>query len=384
MKDWKWLLLPACLVMMPDGASARDAASQHDEPFMGAYIHLPAWFRGHADQPASQRAIVENLDRFRDSGLRVLIPFVTTTSGKAEYPSQVIPDKVWGAWDPVAVMVGEARKRGLQVYPAVCVLACGHKRPAGALEVHPDWALRDKSGEPIGFISPGHPEARKWVVSVLREIATRYHPDGILLDYCRYPGSEAKMDPVAQAEFEASHPAERFPPGSTRYKDEFRKFKRECLTELVGQISGELRSLDPKPRIAVYMWGAHELDGTRDWRTWADRGYLDMLNLTGYAYREQYGEKYLEVLNDRFREVAAVLKELDNPVEFTICVGISTSHGKIRSAREIEDYLDIGKRHGVQGASFFTWETLQPYLPEVKKAGYLEQFTSGLHPPPAR
>jgi hypothetical protein len=60
----------------------------------------------------------------------------------------------------------------------------------------------------------------------------------------------------------------------------------------------------------------------------------------------------------------------------------STSHGKIREAREIEDYLNIAKRRGVNGAAVFTWETLQPYLPEVKKAGYFEKFTSGLPPRP--
>ena len=150
----------------------------------------------------------------------------------------------------------------------------------------------------------------------------------------------------------------------------------------MGQISAALRALKPRPRIAAYMWGAQELKGTRDWKTWAGRGYLDMLNLTGYAYREQYGEDYLKKLDDRFRDVAAVLKELGNPVEFTICVGINTSHGKIREAREIEDYLQTGKRHGVQGASIFTWETLQPYLPDVKKAGYLEKFAAGLKPIP--
>ena len=190
------------------------------------------------------------------------------------------------------------------------------------------------------------------------------------------------MDPVALARFEASHPADQFPPGSTQYNDQFVKFKRECLTELVGQISAELRALKPAPRIAVYMWGAHELKGTRDWRTWADRGYLDMLNHTGYSYREQYGEKYLTVLDERFRAAAEVLKEIDKPVEFTICVGISTSHGKIREAKELKDYLDIGRRHGVHGAAFFTWETLQPYLPEVKEAGYLEQFTANVQPRP--
>lgn len=373
MRVWKCLLL-ACCVLAMSGASIPGAEPAAHEPFLGAYIHLPAWFRDKADEAARQHAIVDNLDRFRESGLRVLMPFVTTTRGQAEYPSQLIPDRVWGSWDPVDMIVREAHQRGLKVYPVMCVLACGHDRPAGVLRAHPEWALRDRAGGPLGFISPGHPEARKWVISVLKEIATKYRPDGILLDYCRYPGTEARMDPEAQARFEASHPAERFPPKSSQYNDEFRAFKRECLTELVGQISGELRALEPKPRIAVYMWGAHELKGTRDWRTWVDRGYLDMLNLTGYAYREQYGDDYLKVLDDRFRDAAAVLRELNTPVEFTICVGVSTSHGKIREAREIEDYLRIGERHGTTGASIFTWETLQPYLAEVKKAGYLDRF----------
>ncbi len=372
-------LLLAFFVLATARTASRGAEPPAREPFMGAYIHMSEWFRGKTSDADRERAIVENLDRFRDSGLRVLIPFVTTTSGQAAYSSQVIPDRVLGTWDPLAVIVREARGRGLQIYPAVCVLACGHNQPGGILKTHPEWALRDKEGRPLGFISPGHPEARAWVVSMLKEIATTYQPDGILLDYCRYPGTG--MDPVAQGRFDGSHPVDQFPRGSTQYNDEFVKFKRECLTELVGQISGELRALKPAPRIAVYMWGAHELKNTRDWRTWAERGYLDMLNHTGYSYREQYGEKYLTVLDERFRAAAEVLQEIGNPVELTICVGISTSHGKIREAKEIKDYLDIGRRHGVHGASIFTWETLQPYLPEVKEAGYFEEFTSGLQPP---
>lgn len=375
-----WL---AVLVVVAGTANAQAEAPRREEPFLGAYVHYSTWFRGKRDQAAREQAIVDNVERFRESGLRVLIPFVTSTDGEAGYASQIIADKPWGDWDPLAVLVREARERGLRIYPTMCVLASGGERPAGVLRAHPEWALRGKNDEPLGFISPGHPEARTWVVSVLKEIATKYQPDGILLDYCRYPGTEARMDAVAQARFDASHPADKFPPDSGSHKEAFRQFKRDCLTELVGQISGELRALRPKPRIAVYMWGAHELKNTRDWRTWAAQGYLDMLNLTGYSYRERYGDKYLDVLDANFRDVAAVLKEVGKPVEFTICVGISTSHGKIREAREIEDYLNIAKRRGVHGASIFTWESLQPYLPEVKQARYLERFTAGLQPAPA-
>jgi len=38
------------------------------EPFLGAYIHLPSWFRGKTDEADRERAIMDNLDRFRESG----------------------------------------------------------------------------------------------------------------------------------------------------------------------------------------------------------------------------------------------------------------------------------------------------------------------------
>ena len=354
------------------------------EPFMGAYINIPQLFDGKADQPSRERSISENLDQFRASGLRVLMPFVVTTDKKAHYPSRLISQRPYGDWDPLALLIREGRRRGLETYPAVCVMASGGDRPTGILKEHPEWALRDRAGEPVGYISAGHPDARRWIVALLKEIATDYRPDGLLLDYLRFPSDSAQLDPVSQARFDAAHPAEQFPPGSRQHAEELLKYKRECLTELVGQISGELRALDPRPRIALYMWGAHELKGTRDWRAWADRGYIDMLNLTGYSFPKQYGDKYLDVLEGRFRDVAAVLKELGRPVEFTICVGINTSHGKIREAREIQDYLSIGKRCGVQGASLFTWHYLQPYLTEVMRAGYLKDFRTDLPPAPNR
>jgi uncharacterized lipoprotein YddW (UPF0748 family) len=185
----------------------------------------------------------------------VLIPFVVTTDKKAFYPSRLITEKPYGDWDPLAVLVREGRRRGLQIYPAVCVMASGHERPAGVLKEHPDWALRDKAGQPLGFISSGHPEARKWVVAVIKEIAVRYQPDGILLDYLRFPSDSAQMDGISQARFDQSHPPEKFPHDGQPYKEELLKFKRECLTELVGQISGELRGCS-RSRGSPFICGA--------------------------------------------------------------------------------------------------------------------------------
>jgi hypothetical protein len=78
MNTWKSLRLGWLVLMV---VSASGVVSGADEPFLGAYIHLPSWFRGKTDEADRERAIMGNLDRFRASGLRVLIPFVTTTSG---------------------------------------------------------------------------------------------------------------------------------------------------------------------------------------------------------------------------------------------------------------------------------------------------------------
>lgn len=371
-----WLLL----LVVAGAADPTRGAEKPFVPFLGAYVHLPSLWAADADTAARERAIIENLDRFRDAGLRVVIPYVVGGNGKAAYPSSLFSQREYDNWDPLAVILREARQRNLQVYPAVCVLACGHQEPQGILKEHPEWAVRDKAGQPTGFISPGHPDARQWVVAVLQEIASRYQPDGLLLDYLRFPSAENILDVVAQAKFDESHPIERFPRQGREYQEELLKCKRQCLTELAGQISDALRAMEPQPQIAVYMWGAQELQGTRDWRTWAERGYVDMLNLTGYVYRNKYGDDYLGVVEKRFRDVAAVLQELQKPVELTICVGISTSHGKIQSAQDIEGYLQVAKACGVQGAAIFTWQSLQPYLAEVKQAGYLEQFATGLRP----
>ena len=51
-----------------------------------------------------------------------------------------------------------------------------------------------------------------------------------------------------------------------------------------------------------------------------------------------------------------------------------------QKAEEIDAYLQIAKRAGVQGAAIFTWHTLQPYLSEVKQGNYLGKFQAGLKP----
>jgi 3-keto-5-aminohexanoate cleavage enzyme len=145
----------------------------------------------------------------------------------------------------------------------------------------------------------------------------------------------------------------------------------------VDELSSALHALKPAPRIGCYMWGVQELKGTRDWKTWAEHGDIDLFSLTGYYYEKNYGKDYLQRYEESFRNMAAVLEEVQRPIDFTVCVGIATSHGRIEKAEEVDAYLEIAKRAGVDGAAIFTWHTLRPYLGEVKERKYFEIFEAG-------
>ncbi len=344
---------------------------------MGAYLNIPRMFDSSSDIPDRERSIEAQLDRFKASGLRVVMPYATTTAGASLYPTDIIPTNLYPEWDPLRVVIRAARARGLQVYPVICVLACGKNEPKGILQQHPDWALRDETGSPIGHISPCHPQARAWVVSVLQEIAEKYKPDGLLLDYLRFNNRPMQLDPHGAIEFDklmSDKPA-------TDRTQALQRFKEGCLTKLMRNISVELRRQQPEIKLAIYSWGPHVTQNHRvaqDWRTWAKNNYIDMVNVSGYCFPKNYGDRYLQVFEDRIQGALDINQELGQSIDVTVCLGIRTSHGQIDKASDVDDYLTIASRSGVDGTAVFMWSYVQPYLEGIKQGGYFKKFEDRL------
>ena len=343
------------------------------KPFMGTYVNINHLCDAEDTILVREQALRNHLDRIKASGIDVVMPYATTTSGSALYPSDILPTRVYPDWDPLRLIVREAAIRGLRVYPVPCVLACGPDKPAGILAKHPKWALCSTDGRPIGHISPGHPDARTWVVSVMKEIVTRYRPDGLLLDYMRFNNRPMRLDPHSVALLE-----ERFRVKYSRLTPaQIQEFKEVELTRLMGRISREVRQIKPGIPIAIYSWGPHVVKGHRvaqDWRTWASRGYIDMVNISGYCYRKNYGDQYLKVFEKRLQGAVEISNALDSPVEITFSMGVRTSHGRITRSQEVADYMRVAKRVEVNGLAIFTWSYLQPFLPMIEQRRYLHEF----------
>ncbi len=349
------------------------------EPLGGGYplraVYLHSGDLLSPDDEAKQTATVrETLDDIAACQFTTLFPYANTSSGTAFFES-AYAESTQG--DLLGTIAKEAHARRLHLMPSVCVLVQGHDKPAGILLKHPEWALRNVEGEPLGWISPAVPEAREWVASFIEEVVKHTDADGVLLDYLRFPNEAVQLDTANAAAFDAAAPPDET---AEARKARLQAFKEESITALMQLINEKLRALDAKRKgkmsfqIAIYTWGPHVTSNhkvAQPWPAWVKAGYLDRINVSGYCYPENYGDHYMRVFEERMRGAWALAKDTGRRVEVSVALGIKTSHGALTAPDEIDQYH---KAAGGGGISVFSWRSIAPWKEKVAEAGY---FSSG-------
>ena len=159
----------------------------------------------------SEDDIVKTIDKISNAGINNIF-IETYYHGKTIFPSQTMTkygfirqNEDYVGFDPLRIWINEAHKRGIKVHIWFETFYVGNKPPetnAGyILAKKPEWANYQKKNadsdtiaysvsEHNGyFIDPANPEVQNFLYELLCEIITRYKPDGINLDYIRYPQS---------------------------------------------------------------------------------------------------------------------------------------------------------------------------------------------------
>lgn len=353
------------------------AFSAHAEPpFIAAYVHLSRVVDREASESENHEAIAKSIASAKRSGLTVLMPYASSSSGIAYYPSSHHPESLYGEWDALGAYIEAARDAGIVVYPSVPVMTSGHDRPVGILKEHPDWALRDEDGSAIGYISAANRGARQWVVGMLRELVARYELNGLLLDYLRFPNRPVDLDPMGEEEYREAEGGAEFAL-TDRGDTPWQTFKEDNLTVLMAAIRGAL----PDTKLALYCWGPHVTKGHyvgQRWDLWAKRGYVDIINVSGYCYTENYGDRYMDAFRERLEGARALIKPGESGALFTFCLGVKTSHGAIKSSSEIDDYLRVSREAGMNGVAVFTLNALEAHLDDVVDAGYMSSYRTAI------
>ena len=258
----------------------------------------------------SEDEIIKTIDKIYDAGIDNIF-LETYYHGKTIFPSQTMTkygfirqNEDYVGFDPLRIWINEAHKRGIKVHIWFETFYVGNKPPetnAGyILAKKPEWANYQKKNvdsdtiaysvsEHNGyFIDPANPEVQNFLYELLCEIITRYKPDGINLDYIRYPQS---LDTIysnydmsnwgytkyARDEFFKMYGVD---PIELKYTDplwfQWRAYRCNKVTSFVRRVSVLCRF--NKIQITTVIFPNRNLalnTKMQDWKTWSMNNFVD-------------------------------------------------------------------------------------------------------------
>lgn len=250
--------------------------------------------------------IIATLDNLKANGFNSVF-LETYFHGKTIFPSQTmnkygftVQNEIFEGFDPLDVWIKEAHKRDIKVHIWFQSFYVGNQspdyNPSSILAVRPDWGNKTKknanspkatmsASEHNGyFLDPANPEVHEFLLDLLSEIIDRYKPDGINLDYIRYPNATAGNDmnawgftEYARNDFKNQYGKD---PIDLTTSDvqwyDWNQYRRNNVTNFVKQV-GELgKEKNVYISAVVFPDRASALASKQqDWRTWSVNNYIN-------------------------------------------------------------------------------------------------------------
>lgn len=297
-----------CLVLCLWSTAVGGTGRPNDE-FRGLWV-VRHWLKGREQVMRAVRTAVEG----RMNALLVQV----RGRGDAFYASRLVPRAESLSepdFDPLALLVEEGRRAGLEVHAWVNIYLTWHpteRRPESAQHVflqHPEWFMHSSDGIDLGrvglngvdlvkrsvegrYLSPGNSEVRTHLLAVIEEIVTQYDVDGIHMDYVRYPNIHYDYNPAVTAEFtrrfgfdpaewkENRAKSEAVGSGVSEERLAWEKWRSGQVSVLVGQVRELLSRLKPRARLSAAVKPDIELAYTQygqDWTGWINAGLVDFV-----------------------------------------------------------------------------------------------------------
>ncbi|HCK10576.1 MAG: hypothetical protein CME21_08975 [Gemmatimonadetes bacterium] len=247
--------------------------------------------------PASVATVVETA---KNAGMNTLFVQVRGR-GDAYYRSDLVPlaEDVESGFDPLAACLKLANRQGINVHAWINVYLTWYPdRPAPpehVLHSHPEWFMISNDGVDMGqlqdgmdlksrgvegrYMSPSNPEVQRYLLSVIKELVSRYQVKGIHLDYVRYPNEHYDYSPLAQAGFWTDAALE---PPKSESEDKTRAVWNRWRSAQVTSFVHRVKQVVQKTRKGTLLSAAVKPDRgmayTRygqNWLHWVNRNYLD-------------------------------------------------------------------------------------------------------------
>jgi uncharacterized lipoprotein YddW (UPF0748 family) len=250
-------------------------------------------------------------------------------------------------WDPLAFLLNEAHKRGIEVHAwfnlfkvrgPIPVKASSPEHPTRAF---PSWTI-EADGEL--WIDPGIPDARRYLHNVAMDLIRNYEVDGINFDFIRYPG-KAFPDDRTYARY-----------GNGMDREEWR---RQNINGFVRDFYKAAMAIRPMLKVGSSPLGVYRngSNGTKngsyntyyqDSFGWIQNGVHDYLAPQVYWTMGTTGTA------PDFSVVLHQWRALNSPRP--IIAGIAAYRPEI--LRDLGAYIDMARVCGMNGQAFFRYDNL--------------------------
>ncbi|KGP81673.1 MULTISPECIES: family 10 glycosylhydrolase [unclassified Paenibacillus] len=263
---------------------------------------------------------IQQLDTLKDMGINAVFVQVRA-NGDAIYPSGLVP---WNSvltgtqgkdpgYDPLAFMVEEAHKRGLEFHAWFNPFRATNSASTTGLAVnhvsklHPDWMV-NASGKL--YINPGIPEARQHIIDTIMEVVNQYDVDGVHLDDYFYPSNVTFNDDVAFKAYNTLNTSDRA------------EWRRDNINQFVKQLGESIHKVKAGVQYGISpfgVWRNKSVDMTgsdtkagvtaydsmnADVRTWIKQEWIDYVAPQVYWSMTLSAARYDKVVDWWANEVA--------------------------------------------------------------------------------
>ena len=254
----------------------------------------------------NEQQIIATLNKLKDNGFNNIF-LETYYHGKTIFPSKTmnkygftLQNELFEGFNPLKIWVDEAHKRDMKVHTWFQSFYVGNQNPnlnpTSILAQHPSWGNKTKKcadcegptmseSEHNGyFLDPANPEVQEFLLELISEIITDYKPDGINLDYIRYPNSNPRNDmnswgfsEYARNEFQSIYgkdPVELNISDSMWY--DWNSYRRSNITNFVRKAGLLARENNTYVSTVIFPDIASALaTKQQDWRSWSYNDYID-------------------------------------------------------------------------------------------------------------
>lgn len=326
-------------------------------------MKVAVWGHPYAEFPESNDSvaeIAERLQALREAGIELYFPFVAVT-GEHFFTSEVLGRPTRDLLDP---FMAAAREVGMAVHP---VLGLGGPLGLGQQTYEPPAEAASVPRYVLHWACASWGENHERTVLVANEIIERYRPDGIHLDYARYPNADVLMRyPCACERCKASRlqwlgkpipePQDLDRPGVVYKELQMRaEYVRAFVESMRGLTDHHLVQLSASVRPSYYDDALAE---GQDWAEWCADGLLDVC--CPMTYTESFGTFAMWMArHERLTD--------DGQVLWLAGIGVESPEAKL-DPEQVARQARFARKVGADGVALFSASALtREYLAIVRE-----------------